>query len=1534
MSTYKVQPPDLDSCKSFDVYLTKLTVWEATTPAPEDKRGAIIASSLPNDSKRYKRDLQDKFYEQVDGLALVRAGGVKLVKDFLVKELGEEDLDKMVRVWDEFENCRRGDKSVVDFLDSFERCYNAVMAISTSARIPAEIRAFMVLKRAGVNDTQRMLVLSKLNMEDKAKMFDNMCKEIKLVLGGGPGTNQMAGEAMKVEPSLGEEGVFVASSGERFVRENFYRGGGGRGRGWGYRGRGAGGREREKPYSKGQLMENKKDEKGEVTRCRFCDSKFHYRGACAEYTKFLQENGREKNEIHLTIDEEEEIDFALATQEADQLSQFTQEARSCAALDTCCTSSVAGKPWLDLYIQELSLSDQRKVKGPNRGFRVFKFGNSGKLPSLGLYTIPVVIAGKNGTIDLDVIDSDIPLLLSKKAMKEMKMKINLEDDTVDVWGKRLDLITTSSGHYCLSLLGDAEEINVAWVLSVDLATLSKPEQMKMMRKLHKQFGHTPKEKFITFLKDANAWHAGLEEHLDKIIDNCKGCLILKRNPDKPVVGMPMAKNFNEKVAIDLKEIKENDGKKGYILHMVDMWSRLTQSVKIARKLPREVIDKFMIKWVSTFGIPKACLNDNGGEFTSQEIREFKSILNIIDLTTGAESPWQNGLCEKNHQIVDTMWTRMKEDYPDVDDDVLLGWANMAKNSMQMVYGFSSNQLVFGTNPNLPNIMNGGLPALEGRTSSETLAEHLNVLHSARKAFIESENSERIRKALTKKVCRNNTVYENGDSVWYKRRDKWMGPGKVVFQDGKVIFVRHGSIYVRVSANRIVKKGEEFGNDEPSDNSEPVQDTNPSNDAFIEAGDIETDGNDAEHVEADAAEDVVSNNGTLEVDAGEPGETINADETVVDNPTESSVSDQEEEPATEGGLESQESTNQELVDEFIDDAENNEEEDTSTGSGEKTIVTDDGKRKRKDDSDQLIEKRVAVEGRENAPIPKKKVVFPPNKQEKIKLKKGDWIEMEENGRLIRASILNREKLSGRYYNYFNIRGEDGLERNIDGERVKFKKLEEEECDMVMIPADRHKDDDCMEAKNVELKKLEEFDSYETVNDEGQYRISCRWILWYKGEEVRARLVARGFEELESVRSDSPTMDKCNLRLLLTICASEKWTLQSSDVKSAFLQGQHLDREVIIKPPKEAGVAAEKLWKLKVALYGLNDASLQLGCIQSTMDSALFYKRGQSGKLIGVIGLHVDDFLHCGSQDFERDVTQKLAEIFQMGKTVSKSFNYVGFDIDQKNDSIKVDQNKFAAGLELINIPPARAKQVDDKLTPEERSQLRKVAGQLGWLGRGSRPDLVFAQVEMSTHFVDGKVKDLNQAAKMMRKVKDSESYFTVRDLGNVSDWTVEVSTDASLCNLNDGVGSTGAKVVLLVNEKTGLCAPLAWHANKIARIVDSTLAAECVSLKEGLDEGIQIRQMIEEIYGLKDKTVAVKGIVDNKGTVDAIHSTSSVKDRKLRRDVGAIKQMMSEGEVAGVTWCPGKDQLADCMTKKGASAWDLMEVFQTGKRKAS
>ena len=78
--------------------------------------------------------------------------------------------------------------------------------------------------------------------------------------------------------------------------------------------------------------------------------------------------------------------------------------------------------------------------------------------------------------------------------------------------------------------------------------------------------------------------------------------------------------------------------------------------------------------------------------------------------------------------------------------------------------------------------------------------------------------------------------------------------------------------------------------------------------------------------------------------------------------------------------------------------------------------------------------------------------------------------------------------------------------------------------------------------------------------------------------------------------------------------------------------------------------------------------------------------------------------------------------------------------------------------------------------------------------------------------------------------------------------------------------------------------------------------------------------------MRENSIEVHGIVDNCGTVDAVHSTTSVKAKKLR-DVAGIKELMNEGEVTWVTWCAGKEQLADCMTKRGAAAWGLMQVFR-------
>ena len=74
-----------------------------------------------------------------------------------------------------------------------------------------------------------------------------------------------------------------------------------------------------------------------------------------------------------------EENVVLFTTDRRELNQFTQEALKCAALDSCCSSSVVGSGWLQEYLDSLEDKLRIMIKGPLTSFKVFKFGNSGKL---------------------------------------------------------------------------------------------------------------------------------------------------------------------------------------------------------------------------------------------------------------------------------------------------------------------------------------------------------------------------------------------------------------------------------------------------------------------------------------------------------------------------------------------------------------------------------------------------------------------------------------------------------------------------------------------------------------------------------------------------------------------------------------------------------------------------------------------------------------------------------------------------------------------------------------------------------------------------------------------------------------------------------------------------------------------------------------------------------------------------------------------------------------------------------------------------
>ena len=113
-------------------------------------------------------------------------------------------------------------------------------------------------------------------------------------------------------------------------------------------------------------------------------------------------------------------------------------------------------------------------------------------------------------------------------------------------------------------------------------------------------------------------------------------------------------------------------------------------------------------------------------------------------------------------------------------------------------------------------------------------------------------------------------------------------------------------------------------------------------------------------------------------------------------------------------------------------------------------------------------------------------------------------------------------------------------------------------VVEVPIKNHKIPEVVSAKRKEIENLLKYDTYEEVKDEGQDRISSRWVITKKEKhdgqktDYKARLVARGFQEIDKPQSDSPTALRESYKTFIAIAANKGYELCSVDIRAAFLQ----------------------------------------------------------------------------------------------------------------------------------------------------------------------------------------------------------------------------------------------------------------------------------------------------------------------------------------------------------------------------------------------
>ena len=1109
----------------------------------------------------------------------------------------------------------------------------------------------------------------------------------------------------------------------------------------------------------------------------------------------------------------------------------------------------------------------------------FRFGDSQKYRSMKKVMLPIMVAGLKTIIPVDVIDCNIPCLLSKSTLKKWKAVIDFKDNTMSVFGQTVQLAEIETGHLCLKVVEEKmlwdDDVKELYIIIGDdgQEELSEAKAEGLALKLHRQFAHPKDEKIISLIKNSNFKNEEsrkkIAQALKKVSEKCEVCRVYQRPANRPVVGVPLATTFNECLSMDLKSFMYK-GKQITLLNMIDQATRYCSSDVVTSKEKEYIIDKILETWIRPLGRPQKIFSDNGGEFINSSMIDLAQQFGICLKMTAAESPWSNGMCERSNGIIVEMVEKILED-TNCKVSSAVAWAVNAKNSLNNVHGFSPYQLVFGRNPILPGIEHDKLPALDDCNASKVVKEQLDALHAAREAFIRSENSEKLRRAIRHNVrsC-NDRRFLTGEKVYFKRNNfrAWSGPATVLGQEGQQVLVKLGGYYYRASPSKVILQKEADSDTQGVVSEETVVEIGNSPDqGSAEMNDWMPDSDESDVVD--------------QVEMAPDGEI-----------------QLEEQPPLDNTSDINEGNGQQSVPE--------EQQQVTLGLETRPVVIP------------TLDEGAAAEVRKEMKL-RQKIEYYKKKRDNQDISMPDEVDQ------VTDEEISEDDTEDGDPSY------DPSESNVYClEMNNFVGLVKESTNL-------SKDADVLCAKQNELQKWIDEKVYEIVKDEGQYRISTTWVVNFKqtedgGMKTKARLVARGYEEQLKARKDSPTCMTISTRMAISIISAIGWILNSMDVYAAFLQGKKINRYVYITPPKEAGQMG-CLWKLIKTVYGLCDAprnwymTLRLfleekGMVVSKYDPALFFKYDLAGGLMGIMVCHVDDFLWGGDVDFQTTMIKPLMEKFKIGSACKTVFEFLGTSVEQVDHGITINQKMFTNKVEKMVVTEKMQKA--DKLDDAEVSKMRTVLGQLNWVSGKTRPGLAFETCQISTRVNVATNTDVRFLNKAVTKLKNDDWNVMFKELDLQEKLYISVFTDASFNNLPKG-GSQEGFIILLADKHLNCC-PIEWSSKRIKRVAKSTLAAETLAVVDGLDSAYLVRTILSEI--LRDVIIEIRLYTDSKSLFETVGTSHVLKDKRLLVDMSALREMNERNECK-FFWILTDQQIADSLTKAGASNKLLIEVLSKG-----
>ena len=1090
-----------------------------------------------------------------------------------------------------------------------------------------------------------------------------------------------------------------------------------------------------------------------------------------------------------------------------------------------------------------------------------------------------------------------------------------------------------------------------------------------LMKFHVSMGHLSHVGMMRLLR-----RAGARPDVIKAVPllNCQACGDRLRAKQPRPVRHADCTTFNHKISVDTVTVHDVDGYPYHFLNIVCEATgfQVMAYLNAGTGVPSAslMVRSFATSWSSWAGLPSELFCDRGKENQGAFANYLRS--HDVEITQAAlESPWQNGRCERAGGLWKELFSACVVDcHIQGENDVIMTAAicTQVRNELERIGGYSPNQWVLGAfGPRVPGslLADGVRDRMEIQEAAadpqSQMARSLARREAARVAFMRADNSARLRRALLRNTRPDPGPYPVGAAVYYRRAQvrrgenpllRWYGAARVIGHEGRGhgVWLRHGTSIILASPQQLRFAHEDellatklLSADalQPRRGRQEYLDIRAELAPVLGHGQVPGEGHPPPDGQgpSDVPQPPADHGGP---DIVRPPEDLPPPEGVASPAPQPRPA--EVEPQAERVRDEDEPVPEPLVP--LAPAE--------------VPVPDDGR-------DQDLEVPLAAA---EVPVPDH------GRDQDLEEPRSNAVSREVPPRTLLDRVLrDPDRL-------------DGL-RRLPRERPGPYDRPPEESLIV----DAYLTGNLRKTKEIDFRKLAPtvkrlyeasmqkewkswllFDAVEVINQQdipdGTKVVGTRWVHTDKNASLRAagqdvpilaksRLVVQGHQESAPFRCDAPTASLLSFNLLCSYAVSRRWSLRTGDASNAYLQSDGVTRLLVLRVPDPVPDPSlvGKYLRAKGAIYGTKDAGrgwwlklkaelLSLGWRLHPLEPAFFVLYNDQGSVTGLLLSHVDDLLFAGEGDYFENTITQLSERIQLSFK-DHDFTFCGKKTEQDDQfSVHVSQKAAADALEFILVDRVRRKNLEAPLRDEEKQELRRAIGSLGWLARQSRPDLLASVSLLAQSLGTPVVGHLVQANRVIKACKET-SERGLHFLADSVKYDPQVSSlfccsDASFANGDDEQYGERTRsqlgFIVGIRSSNDRFHALEYVSSKIRRVCRSTMSAECNALLEGAESAEYVNQVLRlmddpgfETDKFADPYYAIDWLVDAKCLQDVVsRDTSIASDKRLRILIAQLREMIdtSCGRLRCL-WVDTKLLLADALTKAEAERGYMMKCLE-------